>query len=61
MNDEADGVLFFVVLQALMVIAKVVGFITWSWWWVFVPIWGPFASALLAVSAGYIWIKIKGD
>lgn len=36
------GVLFIVFL-----ILKLVGTITWSWWWVTAPLWGPVAVVLL--------------
>ena len=29
------------------VILKLVGFITWSWWWVTAPIWGGIIAAAL--------------
>lgn len=35
-------------LTALFVALKAFGKIDWSWWWVFAPLWGPWAI-LLAV------------
>jgi hypothetical protein len=49
------GVLLFIVFLIL----KLTGAISWSWWWVTVPLWGPVAlaigilgTALLLVSVG---------
>jgi ABC-type polysaccharide/polyol phosphate export permease len=28
-------------LTVIFVIAKILGYLTWSWWWVFSPIWIP--------------------
>lgn len=36
------------VLTVLFVILKATGYITWSWWWVFAPIWIP-ASICLGI------------
>lgn len=42
-------------LLALMFIAlKLMGYISWSWWWVTSPIWIPFALLFLF----YIFIKV---
>jgi hypothetical protein len=30
-------------LTLIFVVAKIFGYIDWSWWWVFCPIWLPFA------------------
>lgn len=46
------GVLFIVFL-----ILKLVGTITWSWWWVTAPLWGPVAVGL-AVMALFLLIGL---
>jgi hypothetical protein len=40
------GFLLASILTIIFVIAKLVGGVTWSWWWVFSPLW---ISALLGV------------
>lgn len=34
---------FLQVLTIVFIILKLLGNITWSWWWVLAPLWGPFA------------------
>ncbi len=31
----------FVLLTIFLITLKVLGFIGWSWWWIFAPIWVP--------------------
>ena len=30
-------------LTIVFIVLKLTGYIAWSWWWVFAPLWGPFA------------------
>ena len=46
------GILFIVFL-----VLKLVGTITWSWWWVTAPLWGPVAVGL-AVMALFLLIGL---
>ena len=39
---------FISLLTLIFVVAKILGEITWSWWWVFSPIWIPI-SVVLAI------------
>lgn len=41
------GGLIFVILFILLVGLKVAGAIAWSWWWVLLPIWAAFGSAVV--------------
>lgn len=34
-------------LTILFIALKLLGYITWSWWWVLFPIWGPYALVAL--------------
>ncbi len=43
---------FLMFLCLLFVAAKLFGFIAWSWWWVFCPVWAPFALGLLLLLLG---------
>lgn len=45
-TSSSGGIGFFGLLTILFVALKLTGYITWSWWWVLAPIWGP---ALLAI------------
>lgn len=48
MNDisrpDAGGVSLMTVLFLVFLTLKIVGVITWSWWWVTSPLWIPFAA-----------------
>lgn len=35
------------ILTIIFVIAKIGGYIDWSWWWVFAPLWIPAAIGIL--------------
>lgn len=37
------------VLTIIFVLAKILGYIDWSWWWVFAPTWGPIAFYLAII------------
>ncbi len=34
---------FLTILFFIFLVAKLAGWITWSWWWVTAPLWGPYA------------------
>jgi hypothetical protein len=41
-NNGSNGGGFFMSLLAVLFIGlKLTGYITWSWWWVLAPLWGP--------------------
>lgn len=44
------GGLLFIVFLTL----KLCGVITWSWWWVTAPLWGPFAIIVVFVAIAAI-------
>jgi len=48
-------------LGFIFIILKLTGAITWSWWWVTVPIWGGIAIALPIIIIAIIYVVIKGD
>lgn len=42
-NRNANGGIGFLgILFIVFLVLKLTGFITWSWWWVTIPLWGPF-------------------
>lgn len=45
-KSVSAGFPLFSILTIIFVLAKIFGKITWSWWWVFSPLWLPFAIAL---------------
>lgn len=38
-----EGIGFFGALFLVFLVLKLTAVITWSWWWVTAPLWGPFA------------------
>jgi uncharacterized protein (DUF983 family) len=40
-NSTSGGAGFLSILTVLFIGLKLTGFITWSWWWVFAPMWAP--------------------
>ncbi len=42
-NVTLSTMQFWQVVCLIFIVAKIFNLITWSWWWVFAPIWGPFA------------------
>lgn len=46
-NVASGGIGFCEVLAIVFIVLKLVGVITWSWWWVLSPIWIPLAIALV--------------
>lgn len=43
------------VLFVVFLILKLCGLISWSWWWVFSPIWIP--VAIILIVAFIVWFK----
>ena len=54
MNDTTPvvaigGSAFLSLLTVLFIGLKLLGYITWSWWWVLAPFWGPSALTFVFV------------
>jgi hypothetical protein len=45
-NSKTGGIGFFGILALIFITLKLTGYITWSWWWVLAPLWGPFAFVI---------------
>ena len=41
-NSSSGGISFAGALAIVFIVLKLVGTITWSWWWVLSPLWIPF-------------------
>lgn len=48
--QTSGGVGFLGLLAILFIGLKLGNVITWSWWWVLAPLWGPFAAAAVALA-----------
>ena len=47
-NTNSGGIGFCGLLAIVFITLKLLGYITWSWWWVLAPIWIPFLIVILA-------------
>jgi hypothetical protein len=47
------------VLTIIFVVAKIAGYLSWSWWWVFSPLWIGIPIALLLVFFGAVLVTIS--
>lgn len=45
-SNSSGGIGFFGALGILFIGLKLTNFISWSWWLVLLPIWGPIAAVL---------------
>lgn len=58
---KTKGIGFFGLLGLIFITLKLCNVITWSWWYVTLPLWGGFALliaiALILILAGYIVSK----
>lgn len=50
LNNAGKGLLLIFVTGVALMILKAGKVIRWSWWWVTIPFWGPFALLLLAAA-----------
>lgn len=58
-NDNSSGVGLGGVLFIVFLVLELTGNITWSWWWVTAPLWGPLVLILpiiiiIAIVAAFI-------
>lgn len=52
-KSESGGVGVLGLLGIVFVVLRLTGFITWSWWWVTAPFWGPFAIFMAGI---IVWL-----
>lgn len=48
-QSQQGGIGFLGLLTIVFITLKLIGYITWSWWWVLAPFWIP-ASVLLLIA-----------
>ena len=56
-GSSSGGIGFMGVLTIVFVVLKLVGTITWSWWWVLAPLWMPL-TIVLGLSLGALVIAL---
>lgn len=42
-QTSSSGIGFSGLLTIVFIVLKLIGYISWSWWWVLSPLWIPFA------------------
>ena len=53
-SSSSGGIGFFGLLAILFIALKLLGYISWSWFWVLAPIWGPFLFVIALVGIVFI-------
>lgn len=54
-SNRSGGITFTGALTILFIALKLLGKITWSWWWVLSPIWISWGIALVIIIVYLIW------
>jgi len=57
-HTSSSGIGFCGLLTILFIALKLLGKISWSWWWVLSPIWIPILIVLIIILIGIIAIAI---
>ena len=60
-NSSSGGVSTLGLLFVLFVGLKLTNVISWSWWWVTAPLWGPLALVIILILMYVTYLMIKGD
>jgi len=57
MSDmETSGINFVGLLTIVFITLKLLGKITWSWWWVLSPLWIPLCIGIIVLSIYFLFI-----
>jgi len=59
-NSSSSGIGFTGLLTIVFITLKLIGYISWSWWWVLSPIWISIALVLIILLGMLIFALIKG-
>lgn len=58
MAESSGGIGLISILGIVFIVLKLTGSIGWSWWWVLLPFWGPWA---LVLAIGIIALMFAHD
>ena len=58
MNKETKkgGLGFLSILALIFITLKLMSYITWSWWWVTAPLWGPVTVIAAAAAIMFMFV-----
>ncbi|HHL0959063.1 TPA: hypothetical protein ACQVH3_003816 [Serratia marcescens] len=58
MNKETKkgGLGFLSILALIFITLKLMGYISWSWWWVTAPLWGPLAIIATLAAVMFMFV-----
>lgn len=58
-----NKIIIFVMTTIMFVTLKLIGCISWSWWWVTLPLWWwiPLLIAVGVIGAAVLWILDKNE
>jgi membrane protein YdbS with pleckstrin-like domain len=59
-SSSSSGIGFTGLLTIVFIVLKLLGYITWSWWWVLSPIWISIALVLIILLGMLLFAIIKG-
>lgn len=57
-ESSSGGIGFFGLLAVVFITLKLLGYITWSWWWVLAPLWVPFLLVVVIGLIVFVLLKI---
>lgn len=60
MDRDVASEIFILSLTLIFVVAKIMGRLNWTWWWVFSPLWLPFVVFLCLLAAIFVVALLKG-
>ena len=55
------GTLFLELMFLMFLGLKIAGFIDWSWWWVFAPVWVPLLLVVVGIGIAFIIAVISAS
>lgn len=57
-SSSSSGIGFVGLLTIVFIVLKLLGKITWSWWWVLSPLWISAGLAFLVLLGILIWVLV---
>ena len=58
-SSSSSGIGFVGLLTIVFIVLKLLGKITWSWWWVLSPLWISAAFVILVILGFLLWALIS--